>query len=131
MSSSFTETGTAELLAAIMDYPAAEEASLSAVAEQQATQIAAEAKATLAAQLETPRHALIDAITIEPGDHRYTVSSAPPAGEPAMLPAWIEYGTIHMHARPYMRPPGDRAKTSCKAEMTAAVGTTAAAIFGS
>src|SRR5688572_16777736 len=39
--------------------------------------------------------------------YRVVVKPKPP--RPANLPIWLEYGTVHMHARPFVRPAVKRA----------------------
>lgn len=62
------------------------------------------------------------AITIvdESAHHQYVVDSLAPSGHPPNLPLWLERGTVHMEARPYMRPAGDAEDDRYKREMLAA-----------
>ncbi|HZA01117.1 MAG TPA: hypothetical protein VE665_02445 [Hyphomicrobiaceae bacterium] len=106
-----TVTGLDEYRRAVAALPAEVTAKLHTVAEATAVRIQAAAKNRLRAQLQTGRHALIDAITVnnDPAHRQVQVLSAPPPGQAAMLPMFVEYGTVKMPARPYMRPAADAA----------------------
>ena len=104
--SSFTQTGVAELRAAVDGLPDRVTAALRDAARSTAARMKSAADATLRAQQKTAAHALADAITIteDVPNKQVLVSSPAPRGQAANLPIWNEYGTVRMPARPYMRP---------------------------
>jgi HK97 gp10 family phage protein len=106
---SVTVTGLEAVRQAVQTLPEDVRQALHRVAVATATRVQAAAKATLASQLKTSRHALIDAITVadDAEHHQVQVRSAPPPGQDRMLPMFVEYGTVKMSARPYMRPAAD------------------------
>jgi hypothetical protein len=44
------------------------------------------------------------AVVDESARRQYAVVSKAPSGKPANLPLWLEFGTVKMRARAYMRP---------------------------
>lgn len=115
---SVTVTGLSELKQAIERLPAEVTAALRAVAWRKSREAMAIAKSTLRSKLKTPAHKLIDNIeVIENADKKeFVVISQAPDDQPANLPLWVERGTVHMAARPYMRPAGDAIDASYKSE---------------
>ena len=106
---SVTVTGLDEYRRAVQTLPEDVRRALHAVAVTTAKRVQAAGKATLASRLKTSRHALLDAITVaDDAEHNQVqVRSAPPPGQDRMLPMFVEYGTVKMPARPYMRPAAD------------------------
>lgn len=122
--STFTQTGLAEMRQAIEQFPAAHTAALRAVAQATAGRVMARAKALLASQTHgTGATAAAITVTEDAANKQFIVSS-PGVPHPTIslhtmkrsgrthtqkvsqnnLPIWLEYGTVHMTARPYMRP---------------------------
>lgn len=115
---SVTVTGLAELKRAIETLPADVTAALRSVAWRKSREALAIAKSTLRSKLKTPAHKLIDNIEIiEQADKKqFVVISQAPDDQPANLPLWVERGTRHMAARPYIRPAADAIDASYKSE---------------
>lgn len=115
---SVTVTGLEELKRAIDQLPADVTAALRAVAFRKSREAMAIAKSMLRSKLKTPAHKLIDNIEIIENAEKkeFVVISQAPDDQPANLPLWVERGTRHMAARPYIRPAGDAINESYKSE---------------
>ncbi len=120
--SAVTSTGLEEMRAACHQLPAAETAALRGVAQATATRMLAHARELLRGQLKSDRTALIEALVLEEdaANQAFRVVSKPPAGQPQMLPVWIEYGTVKMPARPYMHPSAEGEIDRYRRDMEAA-----------
>jgi HK97 gp10 family phage protein len=119
---SITTTGLEELRRAVQTLPVAVTARLKAVAEASAARMQKRAQARLRAQLKTSAHALIDAITVTsdlPNKQVHVISN-PPKGQHGGLPLFVEYGTVRMAARPYMRPAADQETPHYRHDLEAA-----------
>lgn len=115
-------TGLAELRSAVQKLPEGVTTAFKRVAHRSAQNIAGDAKRSLLSQLTTDTHKLADAIEVveDAENRRFSVVSKPPAGQPANITIWNEYGTSKMAARPYMRPAGDRERIAYMRESEAA-----------
>lgn len=113
-----TATGLKELREAIDRLPDDVTEKLRFVALISANRIQVRAKSILRSKLKTPAHALVDGIVVvpEPEHKQYVVDSTRPPSQPTNLPLWVEKGTPHMAARPYMRPAGDAEDDHYKSE---------------
>ena len=105
--------------AAVEQLPKAVTAALRAVAFRVSRSVYADAKQRLIAQQKTEARALANEIHVNERENAkaFDVVSDAPADQPANLPIWIEFGTIHMRARPYMRPALDAAQDGYKREV--------------
>ncbi len=126
-----TDTGLRELARAIDRLPDAVTAALKDVARTSAGRIAAHAKSLLRAQTHGTG-ATADAIAVvEDAAHKqYVVYSPGTADRPANLPLWLEVGTIHMSARPYLRPAGAAETDHYTTNMTTTAERTAQKVLG-
>lgn len=112
MSDACTITGLTEFAAAVTRLPDAVTLALKRVAEGTANRVEMAARRRL---LE-PRPpfkvagrgygdvAAAMEITEDLPNKQYVISSVAPSGTPGNLVLWIEFGTVHMPARPYMAP---------------------------
>ena len=87
------------------------EAMLKAVAHKRARLVHGGAQRRLPARGDTPRatgftraHLMI---VDDSANHQFRVEVMDTTYREPMLPAWIEYGTKHMAARPFLRPAAD------------------------
>ena len=148
--SSFTTVGLEAFRRAVDQFPAAHTAKLRALAEETALRVRDDAKAILRSKTHgTGKTA--DAIVVEedaanqaflvksPGVphqrlslHRMKRSGRMHTQKVTQnnLPIWLEYGTVDMTARPYMRPAADRAQARYRRDMEAASAEAAAETFG-
>ncbi len=117
-----TTTGLEEFRRAVQTLPADVTARLKTVAEVSAARMQTRARARLRSQLKTPAHALIDAIGItnDLPNKQVHVISHPPTGQHGGLPIFVEYGTVRMAARPYMRPSADEEAPRYRRDLEAA-----------
>lgn len=69
-------------------------------------------------------------IVVDVKNKQYLVISQAPQGKAGNLPVWIEYGTVHQEARPYMRPALSAESTRYKNEIAAAAMQILQRIFG-
>lgn len=116
---SFTQTGVAELRAAIDVFPARHTAALRSVAQRSAERMRNDARRRLLAQLKTNARALADGITVkeDAANRQFMVESSPPKGQHPLVTIWNEYGTFKMSARPYMHPAADAEREPYRREM--------------
>lgn len=128
---SFTQTGIVEMRHDIEKFSDDQTAALKAVASATATRVHASARRHLLSHQKTATTELADAIKIEEdaASKKYDVVSYSPVGQPTNLNIWNEHGTIHMEARPYMRPAADEARERYRADMEAASMKTAEKTF--
>ncbi len=110
---SFTQTGVTEMRRAVEQLPSAVTAALRKVAQASANAILVGARRRLLSpapplkcgRVSTAAHvaALIEVVEDLP-NKQYRVISNSPSGTPGNDVLWIEYGTQHQVARPYMTP---------------------------
>lgn len=119
---SFTQTGLAEMKAAIAKFPAAHTARLRAVAEAAAHRVRARAQQILASKTHgTGRtEARIGEVQEDAANQQFLIVSRAPRGRASNLPWLLEYGTSKMGARPYMRPAADAEEDQYRREMDTA-----------
>lgn len=124
-----TLTGVAELRAAFQRFPAAVTTALQKVARDTALRVKAGARALVPVDSGITR----DSIDVQPDParKRYVVAvfNAPPHVRKGRkdrtaylpnLPLWIEFGTIHNPARPFLRPALEAEDGRYQADMQAA-----------
>jgi hypothetical protein len=131
--SRFTQTGLNEFRAAVVRFPEVVTARLKAVAGATAVRMRDRARSLWRAQRKGAiEFGVADAIRIrEEADHkRFVVESLAPRGRPPMLPAWLEFGTVKMPARPYMRPTSAAEEPRYQSESAAAAEGAARDTFG-
>lgn len=117
----FKQTGVAETLKAIEEFPEAETAALKAVAKVNAGRIHARARLLLAQQTHGEGNTAAALKVSEDAPNRqFVVEFGLIRNRPAMLPVWIELGTVRMNARPFMRPAADAFRDKYRAEMAMA-----------
>ena len=136
--STVTETGLDELRAGVNQLPAAVTLALQRVAEGSANRVLMGARQRLLSPnppLKRGREstaanvaALIEIIEDLP-NKQYIVSSQAPAGNPANTVLWIEYGSVHQAARPYMHPAADAENASYQTSMEDAAVSEAQKVF--
>lgn len=107
---------------AVEQLPRAVTLALRAVAFRVSRTVYADAKQRLIAQQKTPSRKLANAMHIEEheSEKAFEVISDAPSDQPANLPTWIEFGTVKMEARPYMRPALDHANAGYRRDMETA-----------
>lgn len=126
--------------AAVQQLPTAVTAALRGVAEATAQRVLANARANLARQTHgTGATAAAINVTEDASNHAFIVAS-PGVPHPRFslhrmtrsgrthtqkvtqnnLPIWLEYGTVHMAARPYMRPAAEAEVDRYRRDMEAA-----------
>ncbi len=121
MAGGVTVTGLKEARAAVERLPQEVVAALKAVAKQTAERIAINAASILRSKTHgTGATAASIRVLDESKYKRFTVNVPGSPEKPAQLPAWIERGTRHMAARPYLRPAGDAENERYKRDMAAA-----------
>lgn len=81
------------------------------------------ARALLISQQKTFSRKLANAIKVEEdvANQVVAVVSYPPVGQPSSLPIWNEHGTVHMDARPYMRPAAEEERDRYVQQTEAAI----------
>lgn len=128
---SFTQTGLAELKQSIERFSDDQTAALKAVARATAERILARERQLLASQTHGEGNTAA-ALFIEDdsANTRFIVRFGLIKGRPANLPIWIEYGTVHQPARPFVRPAADAEVERYRRDMEAASATAAAKSFG-
>jgi hypothetical protein len=116
---SVTADGLTEYARSIDALSAELSESLRGAAAGTADQVAAGIRATAASrgwELANEVHVNHDP---DRGFYRVTIKPRPP--RPLNLPIWLEYGTVKMHARPYVRPQVQRADATYPAKVDAAI----------
>lgn len=132
MSTSFTQTGREAMVRAIERFPDDQTAALKAVARATAERILARERQLLAAQTHGEGNTAAALFIEDDSDNkRFIVRFGLIKNRPANLPIWIEYGTVHQPARPFVRPAADAEKDRYRHEMESASATAAAKTFGS
>jgi len=107
-SAGVTTTGLSEFRHAVDVFPAAVQRALQEVAAQTATRIAQRARQLVPVQSGYTRDQIV--VVDDRAHHAYHVEVGPTTSHPGtrehplMLPAWIEFGTRYIPARPFMRP---------------------------
>ncbi len=118
--SGVTVTGLKEARAAVEALDVTVVTALKAVAKRTADRIAVNAASMLRSKTHgTGKTAASIRVLDESADKRYVVNVPGDASEPANLPLWLERGTRHMVARPFLRPAGDAESARYKSEMMA------------
>jgi hypothetical protein len=116
-----TAQGLSELQRAITRLPQDVTRALQAVALRTARRVRTDARRLLLAQTHgTGATAAAIEILEDLPNKQYRVISEGPRGKPKNLGLWIENGTRHQPARPYMRPARDAAEGPYKRESLAA-----------
>ena len=118
-----TTMGLREARAAVEQLPRAVTLALRGVAWQSSRRIQEDAKRRLRAQTHgTGKTA--DAIVVieEAEEQQFVIASQGDAGDAANLPLWLEFGTVKMSARPYMRPSALAESDRYRQEMAKASG---------
>lgn len=121
MSTTFVQTGLPELKQMIEEFP-----------DDQAEALRATALVTADRVLKTERQLLLQQthgegntaaalkIVEHPENHVVSVLFGPIKDRPQNLPFWIEFGTIHQSARPFIRPAADAERERNTREMATA-----------
>ncbi len=112
MNEGCTIDGLTQTVAAIQRLPDTVTLALKRVAQGSANQIALQARTRLlspspAFKRPGPGYGILASGILAREDlpnRQYVVACAAPPGYPANLPIWVEFGTIHMPARPFMGP---------------------------
>jgi HK97 gp10 family phage protein len=113
---SVTATGLAELKRAIDAFPRTVTLALRGVAWHSARRIRTRAQQILRSKTHgTGKTA--NSIEVIEEEKSFLVHVAGDPDRPANLPLWLERGTRHMAARPYMRPASDEEEPTYKREM--------------
>lgn len=105
-----TTTGLAEMRTAVDTLAQREKAALQDTAVQTGRRIAARAQRLLRQQTHGTGQTAAE-IHLVTDAHGCQVISDAPADRPADLPTYLEFGTVKMGARPYMRPALDAEAT--------------------
>lgn len=113
-----TTEGLTELAEAITAFPRTVQLALRGVAFNSARRVRTRAQQILRAKT-TGTGKTADSIEVieEEEKQQFVVHVAGNPDRPAMLPNWLEFGTRHMRARPYMRPAGDEEEPRYLREM--------------
>lgn len=126
-----TQSGMREARAAIERLAPAVRASLRSVAQRTALRIRDGARHRLLAQTQgTGRTAAAIAVREDPDEKAFAVESKAVRPSPANLPLWLEFGTVHMTARPYMRPAVEAESDRYVSELRDASGETVREVMG-
>lgn len=112
-------TGLRELEHAIERLPETMTAALKAHAKVTADRILEGYRQRLLAQTHAHKTAASARVLDESDEKQFTVNVPGHPDDPANLSLWLEYGTIHMVAKPSLRPAGDEQNERYKAEMAA------------
>lgn len=102
--STVTQTGVAEMRAAVAALPAQVTAALRDVAVKIGGQVQGDARANLLAHTKAEKTAAAITVAVDEVNKVVTVTSRQAPGDPANNPIWLEHGTIHEPAKPYMLP---------------------------
>lgn len=116
-----TTVGLEELYAATRVLDDRVQGRLQAVAAATAFRVKARAQENLRSKTHgSGATAKAIGVVVDHPRKQYQVISQAPPDKPDVLPFWLEYGTRHMGARPYMRPAADAERESYAANMLAA-----------
>lgn len=116
-----TVTGLKDAERRVERFPETLVSSLSNVASRTADGIAVGAARRLLAQTNAKKTAAsITVIDESKTNKQFIVDEPGDPADPRMLPVWLEYGTVHMAAKPHMRPAGDAADDQYQREMRTA-----------
>jgi HK97 gp10 family phage protein len=136
---SVTTTGLEEFKAAIEALTQEEQAEQRAVALRLGLKIRTAARANLVAATradKTPetfaeKTAEAISVTVEDANRTVYVTSAGVSGDPANNPIWLEHGTVHEAAKPYMLPAVRQYEGEYQSETQRASDRVAQRLFGS
>lgn len=123
MTGGVTTTGLREMQRAVDNLPKQVTAALRAVAWRTSRVIYDKAKRNYQQKIvDLPAPAVVFSIDEEEDRQRFVVKAEAAPDKPANLPLFLETGTIHMSARPFMRPAAAGADRDYRREMeTAAI----------
>jgi len=125
-----TITGLTEFKAAVDALPRETTLALRAVAWRTSRTVKEHAQANLRRQTHGTGKTADSIHVIEEAERQqFVVVVGGNPDRPANLPDWLEFGTRHMAARPYIRPAADEAEGPYLREMEAAVVTVAHKAF--
>ena len=110
-----------QLRANIDAFPKAITARLRSVAFRKSREVQARAKQLVPKATGKTRDSIV---VIDESEKQQFLVTVENPDEP-MLGAWLEYGTVKMRARPFMRPAGDSVVASYRSEMIAVATRTA------
>lgn len=129
-SNSFVQSGVAEMRRSIESFSDDQTAALKAVAFATAARILKRERELLASQTHGEGNTA-DALYIEDdsANKRFIVRFGLIKNRPANLPIFLEYGTVHMDARPFVRPAADAEKERYRRDMESASTNAAAKSF--
>ncbi|MEO8678146.1 MAG: hypothetical protein ABI665_03815 [Vicinamibacterales bacterium] len=118
---SFKQSGVAEMRRQIERFAPDQAAALKAVARETAERILKRERQLLTSQTHGEGNTA-NALFIEDdsANKRFIVRFGRIQGRPAHLPIWIEYGTVHQAARPFVRPAADAEVDRYRRDMDAA-----------
>lgn len=127
----FTQTGVAAMRSSIERFSDDQTAALKAVAKVTAGRIHSKAQVLLLRQTRGEGNTA-DAlkITDDSANKQFVVHFGLIRNRPANLPIWLEYGTVRMAARPFMRPAADEYREKYRSEMAMAAEVAARKTFG-
>lgn len=127
----FTQTGVAELKRSIDRFSDDQTAALKAVARATAERILARERQLLSSQTHGAGNTA-DALFIEEdaANKQLIVRFGLIKKRPANIPVWLEYGTVQMTARPFIRPAADAEKERYRRDMEAASAAAGIKTFG-
>jgi HK97 gp10 family phage protein len=127
----FTQTGMAEMRQSIEQFSDDQTAALKAVARATAERILSRERQLLASQTHGEGNTA-DALFIEEdaANKQFIVRFGLIKKRTANLPLWLEYGTVHMTARPFVRPAADAEKERYRRDMETASASAASKTFG-
>ena len=131
--SSITITGLEELRVGVNRLPEAVTSALRSVAQTTAQRVLAQARANWQRQRkELIASGLAEAMIVKEdlANKMFVVESHPPKGRPAMVPIWLEYGTVKMPARPYIGPAAKAEEATYVKAMESAALDEAQKVFG-
>src|SRR5262249_20790065 len=128
--STFTQTGVNELKAAIETFPDDITAACQSVAHKWAGIVKTDAQRRLLSQTKGEGNtAAAMQIVADLPNKEYIVGFGLIKKRPANLPLWLEYGTIRMNARQFMRPAAEAAREGYRRDMEAVVAQVARTAF--
>jgi hypothetical protein len=129
--SSYTQTGLSELQAQITQFPATVTRRLRIAAERRARVVYADMVRLLNAQTHGEGNtARALEIVEDAANKQFIVRFGLIDDRPANLPLWLEYGTVHMTARPFARPAAEANRAPYAQDQQAACDDAMAEAFG-